>query len=70
MSIFDKDRIGKSVLCEVRHETSNETRQAYVRWVGAFEGTIIARAESIGDGWLEGPWVVEKVDVPFQSPFS
>lgn len=68
MSIFDQDRVGKSVLCKVRHNETNEVKQGYVRWVDAYTDRVIKRLESVGLGWLSGPWTVLEVDVPFEAP--
>jgi len=71
MSIFDNDRIGKSLICNVRHEDTGEERQAFVRWVHAKVDWIVTkRVQSMGEGWLAGPWKVLEVDVPWKGPYA
>lgn len=68
MSLFDRDRIGVNVLCEVLHGSwarEDGTMQGHVRWTHAKEGLVVGSIKTINRGTLKGPWIVQKVDVPF-----
>ena len=66
MSIFDRKRIGTSVLCRVVHgnkERDYTIAHGYVRWTHAMKGQVVKSLEVIGFGHMPGPWIVEEVDV-------
>lgn len=68
MSIFDRDRIGTKVFCEVLHGSkprAEATAYGYVKWIHAKEGQVTGSLETVGPGHLKGPWIVQKVDIPF-----
>ncbi len=66
MTIFNKDRIGKSVFCRLMKGDcpKRSTVTAYVRWTHAITGLVVSNVESMGRGKLTGPWIVQDVDVP------
>ncbi|KKN24846.1 hypothetical protein LCGC14_0890860 [marine sediment metagenome] len=66
MSLFDRDRIGASVFCEVLHGSKprdEATAYGYVRWTHAKEGLVVSSLETVGRGRAKGPWIVQKVDI-------
>lgn len=69
MSIFDKDRIGVKVFCKVVHGSIKNRDEAveygYVRWTHAIVGQVIQKIETVNRGLLKGPWIVEKINIPF-----
>lgn len=73
MSLFDRKRIGVSVFCEVVHGSKQRDEvpsHGYVKWTHAKEGQVVRSIEVIGHGHLKGPWIVQKVDVPFAASIT
>lgn len=67
MSIFDADRIGKSVPCRVVHGSKQRPEAedvGYVRWTHAKVGQVVGSITTLDRGKLAGPWIVEAVDIP------
>ncbi len=64
MSLFDKDRIGASVFCKVIDDEGS-VGHGYVKWTHAKEGEVVSSLEVLGHGRVKGPWIVQKIDVPF-----
>ena len=68
MGIFDRDRIGVKVFCEVLHGSKprdEATAYGYVKWTHAKEGLVVGSLETADHGRVKGPWIVQKVDIPF-----
>jgi hypothetical protein len=66
MSIFDHNRVGKSVRCQVVSgiDWDRTPRVGYIKWTHAAVGQVVRTLEVIGAGKIEGRWIIEKVDVP------
>lgn len=63
-SIFSEDRKGRKVFCRVvRQDDSKIEDSGYVRWPNAIEGEVISRLDTVGRGWIAGPWIVKEVDI-------
>lgn len=69
MSIFDKDRIGRLVCCEVVHGDTGDKVTGYISWTQAKVGEIASRVSTSGAGQLSGPWTVVTVDVPIVTKY-
>lgn len=64
MSIFDKDRIGQQVCCDLAHADSGDRVTGYIPWHLAIVGETARRVLTSGSSYLAGPWTVVTVDVP------
>lgn len=63
MNIFDQDRVGKIVRCDLVHVGTGEERTGSIAWHLAIVGETSTRMLANGCGYLPGPWTVVSVDV-------
>ena len=65
MSIFDQDRVGKLVRCDLVHNDNNDKITGYVQWTHSMIGETVNRVLTDSNGYISGPWTVMKVDIPW-----
>ena len=62
-SIFSEDRRGRKIFCRVvRQDDSKVEDFGYARWANAIEGEVIPRLDTVGRGWIDGPWIITKIN--------
>lgn len=64
MSIFDRNRIGRLIRCELVHAETGDKVIGHITWIHAKVGDTAKRVQILGFGHLPGPWTVVNVDVP------
>lgn len=64
MNIFNRNRIGRLICCELVHADNGDKVTGYITWIHAMVGGLANRVQITNRGHLPGPWIVTKVDVP------